>query len=186
MDGTPTKQDLRTRMRLRLAGLEIEERTSLSIATCARLVDSVLGRGCRTLMVYLAMPDEIDLSACITRCLEGGVHVCVPRIDWDRKELTPVTITSLDAIRTGRHGVPIPPAEAPIAPAPDVVLVPGLAFDERCQRLGRGAGFYDRFLADLPARAVGVAFDFQIVASLPTDEWDIPLDAVATPSRWIE
>jgi 5-formyltetrahydrofolate cyclo-ligase len=68
----------------------------------------------------------------------------------------------------------------------DLALVPGLAFDARGHRLGRGKGFYDRLLAGFPGRTVGVAFDFQVVAQVPVEPHDIALNAVVTPTRWLE
>jgi len=71
-----------------------------------------------------------------------------------------------------------------------MVLVPGVAFDESCGRLGRGGGFYDRSLAALratgPVCAVGLAYDAQIVAELPRDVWDQQMDLVATDRRLLQ
>lgn len=79
-----------------------------------------------------------------------------------------------------------PGAEAAM---PDIVLVPLIAVDRAGTRLGQGGGHYDRTLAALravrPVLAVGVAWDRQIVAALPADRWDEPLDALATPSQWL-
>lgn len=72
---------------------------------------------------------------------------------------------------------------------PDIILAPLLAADLRGYRLGQGGGHYDRLLADLPDRAavtvIGLAWDMQIIAYVPEDPWDMALDAVATPTRWI-
>ncbi len=80
-----------------------------------------------------------------------------------------------------------PPAEAAVGVA-DIFLVPLLAVDRQGTRLGQGGGHYDRTLAALRARrpvlAVGVGWDMQRVDALPRDPWDMPLDAVATPSGW--
>ncbi len=90
----------------------------------------------------------------------------------------------------GKHGIDQPAPDCPDLPTEqiDVILVPGIAFDSTCARLGRGAGFYDRFLADPRVRAakIGVAFDEQIVDAVPMDRWDVRLDAVVTPTRVFE
>jgi 5-formyltetrahydrofolate cyclo-ligase len=67
----------------------------------------------------------------------------------------------------------------------DLVVVPGLGFDEAGGRLGRGGGFYDRFLArpGLKAWKVGVGLDEQVVGPVPRDAWDVGLDALVTPTR---
>jgi 5-formyltetrahydrofolate cyclo-ligase len=90
------------------------------------------------------------------------------------------------------HGFPEPRADAPRAEADaiDLVIVPGLAFDPRGHRIGYGAGFYDRFLAPLSrpsgaahARAVGVCFDFQVLAEAPTSPEDVAVAVVVTDKR---
>jgi 5-formyltetrahydrofolate cyclo-ligase len=68
----------------------------------------------------------------------------------------------------------------------DLVLVPGLAFDRHGRRLGRGRGYYDRLLAEVPGTSCGVAFDEQLVASDPVGPLDVPLNCILTPSHWIE
>jgi 5-formyltetrahydrofolate cyclo-ligase len=100
------------------------------------------------------------------------------------------------ALATNRHGIP-EPSEGPLieANALAVVLVPLLAFDHRGHRLGQGGGWYDRsfaFLRDASSAAnarprpmlVGVGYDWQQVESLDAADWDVPLDAVATPSAF--
>jgi 5-formyltetrahydrofolate cyclo-ligase len=90
------------------------------------------------------------------------------------------------------HGFPEPSADAPRAEADaiDLVIVPGLAFDPRGHRIGYGAGFYDRFLAPsarlsgaTPTRAVGVCFDFQVLAEVPTSPEDVAVAVVVTDKR---
>lgn len=97
---------------------------------------------------------------------------------------------SRDGLIAGRNGIMEPGPGVAAVPIPDLdlVLVPGLAFDEEGFRLGRGAGFYDRFLGhpSLTAASIGVAFEVQMSPKLPRDEWDIPLHAIATERRWIQ
>ncbi len=103
--------------------------------------------------------------------------------------MVPAVVTSLDSLVTHRHGIMEPPEDAPTVPVEelDLILVPGVAFDEKCRRLGRGGGFYDRFLATVPplVKTCGVAFEAQMVRSVPMDRHDRALDAVITESRLI-
>jgi 5-formyltetrahydrofolate cyclo-ligase len=92
-----------------------------------------------------------------------------------------------DALAPGYCGIAEPSPESPEA-APDefeLVLVPGTAFDEACDRIGMGGGFYDRLLPLLApgSLAIGLAFDEQIVPEVPTEAHDVQLGAVVTPSR---
>lgn len=106
----------------------------------------------------------------------------------DVDAFAPAVRFSLAGLTIGAFGIwePLPAPTRRVFPDSfDVVLVPGLAFDLNGGRLGRGAGFYDRFLATLPAqtRLVGVALDEQIVDKTPRDAFDLPVDALVTPSR---
>lgn len=106
----------------------------------------------------------------------------------DRDAFSPERSFRLPGLTSGAFGIwePLPDPSRLLAPdAFDLVLVPGLAFDLDGGRLGRGAGFYDRFLATLPpkTRLVGVALDEQLVEKTPRDAFDLPVDALATPTR---
>lgn len=108
----------------------------------------------------------------------------------DRDAFSPERVFRLTDLTSGAFGIwePLPNPTRLVAPdAFDLVLVPGLAFDLDGGRLGRGAGFYDRFLATLPktTRLIGVALDEQIVEKTPRDAFDLPVDALATPSRFV-
>ena len=87
----------------------------------------------------------------------------------------PILFIAILATARGQHDVAI---FAPI----DLVLVPGIAFTRAGARIGRGAGFFDRFLAHRAARAIkiGIAFSFQIVESIPLDRYDVKLDLVVS------
>lgn len=111
-----------------------------------------------------------------------------PTVEWHTRTLTPrVFSTPHPSFITVRHNIPEPdPAHsAPIDPDTiDAVAVPGLAFTSTGARLGQGGGFYDRFLADHPrALRVALAFDCQLVQSIPTDPHDQTVDAIVTPTR---
>lgn len=114
------------------------------------------------------------------------VMVTWPAIDWDNKTLSPRTMNGQRlSFVTRRHNVPEPDPTMSTAVDPekiDIVLVPGLAFDPNGGRLGRGGGFYDRFLSKHPmALRIGVAFDSQVVAHVPTNSHDERVDILLTP-----
>ena len=108
----------------------------------------------------------------------------------DRDAFSPRRLFRLTDLASGPFGIwePRPNPARLVPPASfDLVLVPGLAFDLDGGRLGRGAGFYDRFLASLSpkTRLIGVALDEQIVEKTPRDRFDLPVDALATPSQLV-
>jgi len=115
--------------------------------------------------------------------------VLLPRVEPDREELTLRVVAEGDLLEPGDFGVPEPRADSPVLAPHDVdlVLVPGLAFDERGHRIGYGAGFYDRLLPLLGrALTVGIAFDFQLVAEIPDTPGDAPVALLVTDARVLE
>lgn len=191
------KAEVRDSMRRALSELSPADRGSLSSQICKRVISLDAFTTADTVMLFLPLPGEVDVCPVALRCFQTGRTVCVPRVDWERKRMHAVEIRELDAnLRETRHGVREPHEGRPI-PLEQIglVLVPGLAFDAQGGRLGRGGGFYDRFLKPGPANdrlrsrswfTCGVCFDFQVVDRVPTDENDIRLDAVATDRRLLE
>jgi 5-formyltetrahydrofolate cyclo-ligase len=120
--------------------------------------------------------------------LTSNRRLAAVRADWSGRTLEPAWVEDLDAgWCTGPMGIRQPAPEAPHAERADIdlVLVPGVAFDAACRRLGRGGGFYDRLLAleDWPAPRVALAFEVQLTEQLPEEEHDRPVDAVVTEER---
>ena len=141
----------------------------------------------RDILLYLSVKNEVDTYALAGQALAEGRGLLLPRCRPDAPGFLDLgRIAALSEVRPGRYGIPEPPAgrcRPPEAFAPDLILVPGLAFDLTGRRLGFGGGYYDRLLA-LPAMAqacvVGLAYAFQIVTRLPAESWDRPMDAVVT------
>lgn len=148
-----------------------------------------------TVMVYWPMTSrgEVDIRPLITLALRAGKQVCFPRVDWTRRRLIPALVTSIrrdlevDPARP-KLGLRQPRADCPSIPAKrlDLILVPGVAFDKRGGRLGRGGGFYDRFLTSLPRPGpilLAAAFAPQIVDRIPMEPHDQPVEIIVTPGR---
>jgi 5-formyltetrahydrofolate cyclo-ligase len=142
----------------------------------------------RTVMLFAPMHGEIDLGGLATTALDSGKRVCVPRVDWVQRTMMPLAISDWPGdLVTNRHGVP-EPREGLTAIKPselDVVLAPGLGFDLSGRRLGRGAGFYDRFLRSPGLRAVvaGVCPEAAIRDVIPAGATDVPVRFLVTERR---
>lgn len=189
---TPSaKERVRRGVTAAVAGMTAGVREKQSAWACARLEAMPGLAKLVTALVYAPDGWEVDVRPLALRWLAAGVRVCVPRVDWRTKVMQAALVLdwSRDLV-AGKHGIMQPAPHCPeVSPEElDVILVPGVAFDSTCARLGRGAGFYDRFLADPRVRAakIGVAFDEQIVDAVPMERWDVRLDAVVTPTRVIE
>lgn len=148
-----------------------------------------------TVMLYAPLPDEPNLRP-LFEPIPGQRRIVVPRMH-DRSEGEMEAVEVVDAPPSGDHvAQPVPDWSRrrfgiwePVGPAIDVAtvdfaLVPGLAFTRDGRRLGRGRGYYDRFLARLRPDCFkcGIGYDFQLVDDLPTEPHDVLLDAVVMPN----
>jgi 5-formyltetrahydrofolate cyclo-ligase len=141
----------------------------------------------KTILMYYSVRREVMTLALIEKMLASGKRVALPICTAERN-LEAKAITGLDkVVETGKFGLKEPVNQAPRVAVTelDLVVVPGVAFDETGHRLGHGMGYYDRFLrqAGLQAAKVGLAYDFQVVPNLPADQWDVKMNALLTPSR---
>ncbi len=139
-------------------------------------------------MLYAPLPSEPDISPLLTDALAAGKLLALPRFNPATNAYEAVQVTDLaHDLALGPFQVREPVASCPVVPLNrlDLALVPGLGFDARGRRLGRGKGHYDRLLAGFTGMKIGVAFDFQIVDEVPCEAHDIALDAVVTPTRWL-
>lgn len=182
------KARVRAEVRRRVAMMTQAERARASAEATERFLSLPAVARARTLLAYWPLPDEVDVRDLCRRWLESGRRLAGVRADWASRTLEGAWVTDLESgWGPGPRGVRQPVSEAPRAERADIdlVLVPGVAFDESCRRLGRGAGFYDRLLAleDWPAPRVALAFEAQLMDQLPVEEHDRPVDAVVTESR---
>lgn len=174
-----SKRAMRRELRATLAVLPPQIVRTQSGAICDKLVKSAYVACARCVMLYAPMRTEVDVGPVIRQCLDAGLRVCLPRTGWESGAMEPALVTDWPAgmVET-RHGLVQPSESAtPVdLESIDLVVVPGLGFDRHGARLGRGGGFYDRFLArrELTALRVGVAFDVQIVDSIPVRREAVP------------
>ncbi len=180
------KESLRADVRARLRDLSQADLVTQSNQACANLINTGLFAQASTILLYAPAEHEPNLSPLASAAITEGKTIAIPAIDWSAKRLLPKVVADLGpALVQGRYGIRIPPEHAPDLPldAIDLIVVPGLAFDLKGGRLGRGGGFYDRFLRepDLHARTVAVALEPQIMPEIPMLAHDARLHALATP-----
>jgi 5-formyltetrahydrofolate cyclo-ligase len=138
----------------------------------------------QSILFYASMPSEVDTLAMIEKAIFSGKRVALPIVEQNQRKLIPTLISSMEEVhKSNRYGFAEPyfdPDKALALKDLDAVVVPGLAFDRHHHRLGRGAGYYDRFLSTLPKHVitVGLAFDFQLTESLPTEAHDMRLQQI--------
>lgn len=140
----------------------------------------------RTVCLYASFGSEPATDALLRLALSQGRTLLLPRMAADRSA-TVRKVDALEELRVSRLGIREPSEGAPAGSAgdADLILVPGLAFDRRGRRLGRGAGFYDRLLHGLTRRTflLGHAHAFQITGMVPVEPHDVRVRAVVTPQE---
>jgi len=178
------KSAIRRQLREKLSQMTGPSRHAKSVTACSLVVASPEFQSARVVMLYLSMTFEVDTSNLALRAWQAGKSVVVPKVSWDQRRMLPVEINSLTTgLTTTGHGIREPLAGNPIPiNLIDLVIVPGLGFTNNGYRIGRGMGFYDRFLAqpDFIGVSCGLAFEEQIMPDLPILDHDVPLSMLAT------
>lgn len=181
------KEDVRKAMKHRLAAVPAAQAAAWSDAVCARLAVLPQYQQARRIMAFLNMKGEISLDTFLIRALREGKEVYVPHC-LGKGQMEAMRLTSLQDVEQGMYGIRVPRAGSPCVAPEQVewILVPGLAFDAEGHRLGRGAGFYDRYLQRAKQAAVtAVAWDIQIIPHVPSEAHDYRMPAVLTPTRYM-
>ena len=135
-------------------------------------------RQAKSVYGYLPYNQEVRTVPMLERAMAEGKKVAVPKVYGE--EMRFIYLEDLSQVELGYAGIPEPVADGPVADDPTaLVLMPGLAFTEKGDRMGYGGGFYDRFLTQEPGHpTLALCYSFQMVESIPTEEYDIPVDCV--------
>ena len=189
MESSADLRDLKPNLRRRAEAAREEQadKDAVSERICRRLASLPEYGPARTVMLYVAVRNEVRTDPLLSAALAEGKRVVVPYCDGD--ELGLFVLASLEELAAGTLGIPEPRPELRAAAGKradpdeiDVAMVPGIAFDRQGGRLGHGRGFFDRFLPRLRADAVavGVAFECQLLPEIPMLAHDVSVDRVVT------
>jgi 5-formyltetrahydrofolate cyclo-ligase len=183
------KESLRKEIRAQLKAMTPEHRATASGRACALLEQQAVWKKAEVIFFYAPLLEELDIWPLIGDSLAAGKTVALPRFDPTTQRYIACAIQDpakdlshgqFGIREAGAHCIAVPPNRL------DLVLVPGVAFDLQGRRLGRGKGFYDQMLASVRGTTCGVAFDEQIVETIPVEPHDVHLNCILTPTRWIE
>ena len=178
------KETIRLELRRHLEAMADGQRQRLSSLACKVLLELAEYRRAETVMAYIPLAEELDIEPVIEAAWGAGKVVAMPRIIWERHELRPIVTHNLvDDVMPSRHGLREPAGDEEVGLEQiDLLVVPALGFDERGHRMGRGGGFYDRFLAEpkLRAKTVGITFHQQVLGELPVLSHDQAVDMIVT------
>ena len=174
-----TKSDLRQQVRALKHACPVPERQRLSLQLQQRILDHPRWHQAHSVVLYHALPDEVDTTLLLGTALEQHKEVLLPVVRDEDLLLLP--FTGFDSLREGAFHIMEPEGGAgdatPVSGA-DLIVVPGMAFTADGRRLGRGRGYYDRLLVRLEGYRMGLCWPFCLLPDIPGEPHDIPVDEV--------
>ena len=176
-----TKKQIRSKILSRLKTQKEEDRNRKSKIIKDKLFRAPVFKKAKIVMFYISFDGEVNTQEMIKEAHRLGKIVAVPVCKRHRVTLRPCILRNRAKIKRGPYGICEPAVKKYINSEDlDLVIVPGIAFDKKGNRLGRGKGCYDYFLKRLTpdAASIGLAFDFQILPSLPATTTDIRIEKV--------
>ncbi len=161
-----------------------ETRNIYSSEILNKVINSSYYKEAKTIMCFISFSTEVYTHDFIKRAIEDGKRIAVPITFPKVPEIRPSILKTFKELEPGFFNILTPKEEFQRFIDPeeiDLVIVPGVAFRKDGYRVGYGGGYYDRFLSKIPdTPTIAIAFDLQIVADLPTDSFDIPVDYIYT------
>lgn len=190
LDLRALKKSLRAEARRRRSSLPQGLHELLSALATSRMLDCAHYSQADSVMAFAAFADELDTFPLLRQIIADGKSLVLPRVVVGQRDLELRVVTDLDLLRPGKWGILEPPSNAPtVGPRDlDLVVTPGLAFDERGFRVGYGGGYYDRLIRRMRERrrgqargiACGLGFEVQVWPQVPVGRRDESLDCLVT------
>ena len=186
METAVRKATIRRLVLSRRGQLDPADRAERGVALIGRLLHLPEVSEADPVLAFVSITSEVPTAMLLQAVLKTGKRLLLPYVA-DDGALRATAISSLDELEPGYRGIPEPRARLPVSPdSAGVVIAPGVAFDEQCNRLGYGGGFYDVFLrAAGSVPRVGICFDVQVVDAIPIEDHDESVDVVVTEERTI-
>lgn len=177
-----TKQEVRTKIKQLRTLVDQADKISAADAVFARLEETAAFQLAEKILMYHSLPDELDTRRFLQKW-KSHKKFFLPRVNGVNLELLPFDESRLEI---GSFHIEEPKGDD-LQPVEEIemIVVPGVAFDRKGHRLGRGKGFYDRLLKEAKATKIGVGYEFQLVDEIPTEEHDVAMDIVITEETTI-
>lgn len=187
-----TKKELRNNLKQQRNLLSEEEQTIWNEAIRERLFQTKVYQSCNAIFTFVSFQSEVDTHDIIKRALHDHKRVYIPRVETNGIEF--YEILDLNHLISSKFGVLEPEGiedKYDYLQSCDTafMLLPGLAFDICGNRIGYGAGYYDRYLqkrVNIFSQKIALAYDFQVLDQIATEEYDVKVDAIITPTRIID
>lgn len=171
------KHKLRTdikKIREEMTLCEIEDRSEI---IALKFLKSDIYKNAKTIMSYISIKNEVSTSVINREIIRSGKRLVLPIIDeFDNI----ISILSEGKLVKGKYNIPEPEDKSKTIPIDeiDIIIVPGVVFDRKGDRIGFGKGYYDKFMNSYTGIKAALAFDFQIVENIESEEYDIRVDYI--------
>jgi 5-formyltetrahydrofolate cyclo-ligase len=181
------KAQLRAEIEHKRKALDLQWQEDASARIFSNLQSLEIFQSSETVALYMAVAGEVRLDPLLHLCWKLGKRTCIPVFNPRLKIYEMAGISAETRFETGHYGIrePVDPRRISVETI-DLMVVPGVAFDRNGNRLGRGGGYYDRFLKGFSGYSVGVAFDFQLLPEVPHNSHDIPVGIVVSETNIVE
>ncbi len=159
-----------------------EQRKEMDRDIAAGIIDSPLFKNASMLLIYAPLENEINLLPLAHVARKRGMPIAFPRCDKEANTMQFYFLPERQKLTPGAYGIPEPPEDAPLC-TPDknaLCILPALSYDLFGNRIGYGKGYYDRYLATFPGKAVGVTYAKMLLKNVPTEAHDLPVDWLFT------
>ncbi|ROR29315.1 5-formyltetrahydrofolate cyclo-ligase [Mobilisporobacter senegalensis] len=181
-----TKNEIRRKMKSLKSTLTADQITEYSNNIFHRLEDFISLDNYDAIYTYIAFNEEVQTNPIVHYGFRNKLKIAVPKIV--NKQMDFYYIKQMEELKIGFYGILEPDSHQKAIDDHVLMIMPGLAFDEECNRIGYGAGYYDRYLMankHLSIHKIALAYDFQIVDQLEVNPYDIKVDHIITPTRVI-
>lgn len=179
-----TKAEIRKRILEARTALTIKEQEEKSYRIQSKVMELTWFKEAETVFLYMDCRAEVQTSLLLKRCFLEDKQVGIPKILGH--DMFFYQMRHQEDVEAGYFNIPEPISGKRLEPERALVVVPGVAFDQNRIRMGYGRGFYDRYLKAHPQyRTVAIAYDCQLVESLPAEDHDINPDILLTETRQI-
>ena len=191
MNMSEQKNSLRISIKKKIQELSQSQKVRLSQQVVSTIEDNQHFIDCDLLCIYIPLATEVDVSPLIEQAFLKGASVAIGKVKHTTLTFHLIQPGYTDTLIKGKYGILEPPDKTPIVNistyTKPLCIVPGLAFSITKDRLGRGKGFYDRFLSTIENRVItmGVCFDCQLLEEVPHEDFDKPMDSIISDKRVI-
>ncbi len=182
-----SKNELRKEIADQRKKLDVQWLETASRQLIDRFQRSEEFRTSETIALYKAISGEVDLEALFSICWKQNKRTCIPVFNEQMRIYEMTEVTESTRFRTGHYGIR-EPLELNLLNLSeiDLIAVPGVGFDAKGNRLGRGGGYYDRILKGFEKTAVGISLDFQMYAEIPVEKFDQRVQTIVTETKTIK